>query len=488
MSLVHSPLSAPVGRLVRSPLAFRRGGSPLVFPLDQAGAMPAAAYGVVRLSSAYSGPAIRVVRPSDSAEQDIGFSGQRLDVAALSAFLGTQVGKVKTFYDHSGNGRDITQATDASRAQIHTSLTMAGGVCVAFNAVGEYALPASLSMDRRSSEVISVVEFPITKEQNGLFEIGAVSNGNSNIFTQSSGALQWRPNGSATAFKVQAAPRWFNQYGSASTSYFEQDGESATAAAGTTATATGGYLGRLVAAGYISKMLFGFIAFYARNLSAGERAAAKTAADQIFNCVTTGGLLAFQGDSITASSHSGTLRNGWVHQILPSLATSPRVFNFAGGGEQLVNDLVGGTSDMTSEELAVLSRYSSGKRVVLVFKGTNDMGVGGRTGAQVYADLQTYCAAIRTAGGKVIVCTLLPRTSYGVSNSTEFANFNTSVRTNWASFADGFIDFNQHPVMGAGGAPADTSLYLDGLHPTQYGNSLLASYAAPEVNRVIALP
>jgi lysophospholipase L1-like esterase len=484
--MIFSPVRSPIRSAIGSPVGLLKT-SALVFPLDQAGAMPAAAYGVTRLSSAYSGPAIRVFRPSDSAELDIGFSGQRLDAAALSTFLGSQVGKIVTFYDHSGNGGHITQATDAIRAQISVGLTMAGGPCVAFNGVGEYALPAAISMDRRSSEVIAVAEFPIAKEQNGLFEIGAVANGNSNIFTQSSGALQWRPNGSATAFKVQSAPRWYNQYGSASTSYFEQDGESTTAAAATSVVSTGGHLGRLVSAGYTAKMLFGFIAFYARNLSAGERAAAKTAADLVFGCVSTGGLLAVQGDSITASSTAGTLRNGWIHQMIPSLATKPRIFNFAGGGEQLVNDLVGGTSDMTTEELAVLSRYSSGKRVVLVFKGTNDMGVANRTGAQVYADLQTYCGSIRANGGKVIVCTLLPRTSYGLSNTTEFAAFNTSVRTNWATFADGFVDFNQHPVMGAGGAPADSTLYLDGLHPTMYGNSLLASYSAAEVNRVLAL-
>jgi hypothetical protein len=488
MSLVHSPLSPPVGRLVRSPLGFRRGGSRLVFPLDVAGALPESAYGIAQLTATYSGPAIRVFRPSDSGERDIYFKGQFLDAGDLADFLGTQVGKVMTFYDIRGNGRHITQATDASRAQISVQVTMSGGLSVAFNGVGEYPLPAALSLDRRSSEVIGVVEFPTSKEQNGLFEIGATSNAAMNIFTQSAGSMQWRPTGGAVAFKTQAAPRWYNVYGSATGGYFEQDGETSTAAAPTSLVSTGGYLGRIIPGGYTARMLFGFIAYYARVLSAGERAAAKAAADKIFNCVSTGGVLVANGDSIMASSTAGTLRNGIINQLLPSLATKPKVFNFAGGGEKIYNNLTGGAADFANYEALILSRYSAEKRVIFYFKGTNDMGVDGRTGAQAYADLQTYCGLARSAGAKVIVCTLLPRTSYGLSNTTEFAAFNTSVRTNWATFADGFVDFNQHPVMGAGGAAADSSLYLDGLHPTMYGNSLLAAYAAAEVNRVIALP
>ena len=79
----------------------------------------AAAYSLRRLSSAYSGSAVRVRRSSDSTEQDIGFDGSgEFDIVAFSAFVGGGTGYVKTWYDQSGNGRDATQTTTANQPKI----------------------------------------------------------------------------------------------------------------------------------------------------------------------------------------------------------------------------------------------------------------------------------------------------------------------------------------------------------------------------------
>ena len=72
----------------------------------------AAAYSLRKLRGGYSGSAIRVRRSSDSAEQDIGFtSSGDLDESALTTFCGASDGFVTTLYDHSGNAKDLTQAT-----------------------------------------------------------------------------------------------------------------------------------------------------------------------------------------------------------------------------------------------------------------------------------------------------------------------------------------------------------------------------------------
>lgn len=57
--------------------------------LDQFGGA-AAAYSLRRLSSSYGGPAIRVRRSLDNAEQDIGFQGKDLDEPSLMNFVGYQ--------------------------------------------------------------------------------------------------------------------------------------------------------------------------------------------------------------------------------------------------------------------------------------------------------------------------------------------------------------------------------------------------------------
>jgi hypothetical protein len=78
----------------------------------------AAAYSLRKLRTAYTGSAIRVRRSSDNTEQDIGFSGENLDTAALTSFCGSGDGFVTTWYDQSGNANNITQSTAAKQPQI----------------------------------------------------------------------------------------------------------------------------------------------------------------------------------------------------------------------------------------------------------------------------------------------------------------------------------------------------------------------------------
>lgn len=81
----------------------------------------AAAYSLRRLSDLYSGSAIRVRRASDSAEQDIGFSGNDLDTASLTSFCTGTDGFVTTWYDQSGNTNNATQATTTAQPKVYDS-------------------------------------------------------------------------------------------------------------------------------------------------------------------------------------------------------------------------------------------------------------------------------------------------------------------------------------------------------------------------------
>jgi len=75
-----------------------------------------AAYGMRRLRSAYSGAILRLRRSSDSAEQDIGYTGSGdLDTAAVATFIGAGSGFVRTWYDQSGNAYDAAQATTTNQ-------------------------------------------------------------------------------------------------------------------------------------------------------------------------------------------------------------------------------------------------------------------------------------------------------------------------------------------------------------------------------------
>lgn len=70
------------------------------------------AYSVRKLSSAYTGYALRVRRDSDNTELDIGFTNSgNLDETALSNFVGANNGYVTLLYDQSGNNNNANQTT-----------------------------------------------------------------------------------------------------------------------------------------------------------------------------------------------------------------------------------------------------------------------------------------------------------------------------------------------------------------------------------------
>lgn len=89
------------------------------FLLDTYGANIAAAYSVRKLSSSYTGAAIRVRRDSDNAEQDIGFdSNGNLDESALTSYVGANTGYIVKWYDQSGNGNDVTQSVTTRQMMV----------------------------------------------------------------------------------------------------------------------------------------------------------------------------------------------------------------------------------------------------------------------------------------------------------------------------------------------------------------------------------
>lgn len=106
---------------------FGSGGVIIPPPLDTVTGS-AAAYSLRRVRTAYAGFAIRVRRSNDSVETDIGFVSGRLDTAALLAHCGGNSGSIVTWYDQSGNGRNMAQALAARQPRIVISgvLQLAG--------------------------------------------------------------------------------------------------------------------------------------------------------------------------------------------------------------------------------------------------------------------------------------------------------------------------------------------------------------------------
>jgi len=129
-------------------------GAPVTPPAPLLDTFPGAtvAYSLRKLRSAYTGSAIRVRRSSDNAEQDIGFSGNDFDTAALSSFVGAGNGFVTTWYDQTTSGLNGTQTTSGNQPLIVEGGVVRGGVkvlnnadrCINFNLSTLQALPVSI--------------------------------------------------------------------------------------------------------------------------------------------------------------------------------------------------------------------------------------------------------------------------------------------------------------------------------------------------------
>lgn len=78
---------------------------------------PYMVHSVVRYRG-WRGPCVNVRNVQTGATKDIGFKDGLLNREALRAFLGDALGEVVTWYDQTGNGRHLTQATAANRPMI----------------------------------------------------------------------------------------------------------------------------------------------------------------------------------------------------------------------------------------------------------------------------------------------------------------------------------------------------------------------------------
>jgi hypothetical protein len=141
----------------------------------------AAAYSVRKLSTAYTGSAIRVRRSSDNAEQDIGFSGGNLDTTSLTSFCSGTNGFVTTWYDQSGNGNNVTQITATNQPQIVSGgsvLTTNGKPNLSFDGNNDYLITSGTPFSATENTLIAVCkQNAVVTYYKRLFCIGSYDDG-----------------------------------------------------------------------------------------------------------------------------------------------------------------------------------------------------------------------------------------------------------------------------------------------------------------------
>ncbi len=166
------------------------------------------AYSVRKLVSAYVGPALRVRRDSDNAEQDVGFSGGALDGTAMLAFCGSGNGFASKWHDQSGAGNHAAQPARTSQYQLVNAgalVTQGGRPCLGYGGGSPtMALPGGMFAGLASSTALCV--FSQAQGDAGWWIIG------------SSGLFTHTPYGDGAAYEqyLSTSRPGFPGYGSSS--------------------------------------------------------------------------------------------------------------------------------------------------------------------------------------------------------------------------------------------------------------------------------
>lgn len=106
------------------------------FTYGQSVAMAGCAFAFRKINPDYTGDCCIVRRSSDSAELTVGWSSDEIDLGSIEAWAGSDSVYVKTWYDQSGNGRDVTQLAGASQPRLYNAgvlETMNSQPCIYFD-------------------------------------------------------------------------------------------------------------------------------------------------------------------------------------------------------------------------------------------------------------------------------------------------------------------------------------------------------------------
>lgn len=187
-------------------------------------------------------------------------------------------------------------------------------------------------------------------------------------------------------------------------------------------------------------------------------------------------ILMLDGDSITAGSGATPSSNSWAELLKAELGSTSWFTINEAIADQTVSDRTagGGPSEWMSKFAATVeylpAARTQGRNILIAWGGTNDLFYGA-SAASAYNDYAAYCAAAQAAGYLVIASTMLDRTTSGGSwTRAAMTTFNTSVRANWATFADALVD----PITADSRFDDNTSaLFADNVHPSNAGHAVL---------------
>ena len=129
------------------------------------------------------------------------------------------------------------------------------------------------------------------------------------------------------------------------------------------------------------------------------------------------------------------------------------------------------------------------QNVLIIFGGTNDLGGAHESAGTCFRKLVVYCRARKRAHPWRILIVTPPVAAYPGVYPADFdaqmVRYDALIRRNWRSFADGIVDVQADPRMGAPGAERNPVYFSsrDFTHLTDAGYAIVGQDAAAAVIR-----
>ncbi len=458
---------------------------------------PQAVYGTKKLIAAYEGACCRVVRASDSAEQDIGFSGQAIDMAAATAFAAGSELTIKTLYDQSGNGNDATQSTAGNRPRLRAANAWRGTQGLTFDGLlpggspvaKTLTLPAGVVVDRRANS-----GYVVAGDRANYNNAAEIEHGDATtrllLYHAPGNAGQQMHYGSGSSPASVTGTRFTRMNPSinawragASSNRVRIDTTEDALTAASAGTNSGGLIGGSVSAGFSARMEFFAFVSYAAALSDADDALVRAALQNIFPVASPNqnDVVVYEGDSITEGTGDTFLQNS-PRQQLPLLSRDVHMHNLAVHGTNAATEYARRVA-----KLAGVSRSVSGKKIFRISLGSNDIAAG-TTGANLFnKSVLPYVQYAQGLGYSVIVGTIIPRSGLTAGQETERQAYNALVLSSAAANNYEVADYTALPQFDAQADATNTTYYSgDGVHPNSVGYGLMANVDATAINLALA--
>jgi lysophospholipase L1-like esterase len=431
---------------------------------DMITAVPLAAYSFRRLGD-YTGPAMRVLRPSDDAETNLSLGFTKADADAFGADL-----EVVKLFDQMG-AHDINFSPRPLLGFLNAPM-------LDWGAYGETAASgiAEGTFDLAHPKFFVVSDVRVTSTY--FLHFGSQTFETS--LRGDAGAIIL-DNGAPVVFDSMAFR------GTRQDSIYYQSGNDAVreqgAALGVLSGTNAGDTARTgktltIGPGFGSGSnqyagLWGELLIFDGTVSSGDRDIIEASQMAAFE---NGYRIAFDGDSLMYGANLDLYEREQTNapgETLALLGGGWDGYNRGTAGDRYTHLIADAPT-----QIDPLFRAGAAKNIVVVWAGFNDFNTGA-TVADVQDRIETYCLARQAVGWQVVVVSL-PISTNAVLAGYEANRIavNDWIADNWFSFANGYADLSDDPIIGDDADPTDTDYWQDSIHMTAEGYALVAPYIA----------